>query len=162
VSSSLPSLWCPHLSPSSGVVKLFLEVNGDSTKKYCSGQVQYIECFAEEKHRLFIMEILLHCADISNPYKPFHICAKWADLVSQEFFTQGDKERELGIDISPMMDRNNANLNNMQIGFIEFVVSPLISSEYPVLLSSLVLLSLRLASLILLSFLCYSLLLFTL
>jgi hypothetical protein len=108
------------------------------------------------------MEILLHCADISNPYKPFHICAKWADLVSQEFFTQGDKERELGIDISPMMDRNNANLNNMQIGFIEFVVSPLISSEYPVLLSSLVLLSLRLASLILLSFLCYSLLLFTL
>jgi hypothetical protein len=88
------------------------------------------------------MEILLHCADISNPYKPFHICAKWADLVSQEFFTQGDKERELGIDISPMMDRNNANLNNMQIGFIEFVVSPLISSEYPVLLSSLVLLSL--------------------
>jgi hypothetical protein len=75
------------------------------------------------------MEILLHCADISNPYKPFQICAKWADLVSQEFFSQGDKERELGIDISPMMDRNSSNLNNMQIGFIEFVVSPLISSE---------------------------------
>lgn len=98
-----------------------------------------MECFAEEKHRLFIMEILLHCADISNPYKPFEICAKWADLVSQEFFSQGDKERELGLDISPMMDRNSSNLNNMQIGFIEFVVSPLISSEFSHLVSSTIL-----------------------
>ena len=128
--SSFPPLPSPTSLPCPvPVLQLFLEVNGDATKKYCSGQVQYIECFAEEKHRLFIMEILLHCADISNPYKPFQICAKWADLVSQEFFSQGDKERELGIDISPMMDRNSSNLNNMQIGFIEFVVSPLISSE---------------------------------
>ena len=75
------------------------------------------------------MEIFLHCADISNPYKPFKICSRWADLVAQEFFSQGDKERELKLDISPMMDRNSSNLNNMQIGFIEFVVSPLISSK---------------------------------
>lgn len=108
--------------------QLFLEVNGEDTKRYCSGHQSQIECFTEEKNRLFIMEIFLHCADISNPYKPFQICAKWADLVSQEFFTQGDKEKESGLDISPMMDRNNSNLNNMQIGFIEFVVSPLIST----------------------------------
>ena len=30
----------------------------------------------EEKDRLFLMEICLHCADISNPYKPFNICAQ--------------------------------------------------------------------------------------
>ena len=74
------------------------------------------------------MELFLHCADISNPYKPFNICSKWADLVSKEFFAQGDKEKAGGMDISPMMDRYTSNLYNMQMGFIEFVVSPLINT----------------------------------
>ncbi|CAE7699513.1 regA, partial [Symbiodinium microadriaticum] len=105
--------------------QLFLEVNGDDVKKFCHGQHESIECFGEEKNRVFIMELFLHCADISNPYKPFHICSAWADLVSQEFFSQGDKERAASLDVSPMMDRDSSNLFNMQMGFIEFVVSPL-------------------------------------
>jgi cAMP-specific phosphodiesterase 4 len=76
------------------------------------------------------MELFLHCSDISNPFKPFAICEKWANVVAEEFFQQGDKEREAGMDISPMMDRNNSNLNNMQMGFIEFVVSPLVNCKY--------------------------------
>jgi len=108
--------------------QLFLEVNGEDVRGYCSGKKDEIECFAEDKNRVFIMELFLHCADISNPYKPFNICSRWADLVSQEFFSQGDKEKAGGMDISPMMDRNTSNLFNMQMGFIEFVVSPLINS----------------------------------
>ena len=27
------------------------------------------------------MELILHCSDISNPFKPYDLCAKWADLV---------------------------------------------------------------------------------
>lgn len=72
------------------------------------------------------MELVLHCSDISNPFKPYDLCAKWADLVVEEFCQQGDKEREMGLEISPMCDRNNINLCNMQMGFIEFVVAPLI------------------------------------
>ena len=111
-------------------MQLFLEVNGDDVKKFCHGMKEGIDCFGEDKNRIFVMELFLHCADISNPYKPFHICSKWADLVSQEFFSQGDKERAAGIDVSPMMDRDTSNLFNMQMGFIEFVVSPLINCEY--------------------------------
>jgi hypothetical protein len=103
-------------------------VNGEDVKGYCYGKKDDIECFSEEKNRIFVMELFLHCADISNPYKPFNICARWADLVSQEFFSQGDKEKEGGMEISPMMDRHTSNLFNMQMGFIEFVVSPLINS----------------------------------
>lgn len=108
--------------------QLFLEVNGEDVRSYCYGRKDEIECFSEDKNRIFIMELFLHCADISNPYKPFTICSRWADLVSQEFFTQGDKEKNGGLEISPMMDRNTSNLFNMQMGFIEFVVSPLINS----------------------------------
>jgi hypothetical protein len=102
-------------------------------KKFCHGHQESIECFGEDKNRIFIMELFLHCADISNPYKPHDICARWADLVSQEFFSQGDKERAAGIDVSPMMDRDSSNLFNMQMGFIEFVVSPLINSKLSIL-----------------------------
>ena len=87
-----------------------------------------MECFTNDaSNKLFVIELLLHCSDISNPFKPFDVCARWADLVMTEFFEQGDQERELGFDISPGFDRNTTNLFNMQMGFIEFVVAPLIS-----------------------------------
>jgi len=76
------------------------------------------------------MELVLHCSDISNPFKPFNICAKWADLVVEEFCLQGDKEKALGVEVSPMCDRDQINLCNMQMGFIEFVVAPLIIGEF--------------------------------
>jgi hypothetical protein len=72
------------------------------------------------------MELVLHCSDISNPFKPFTLCAKWADLVVEEFCLQGDKEKSMGLEVSPMCDRDAINLCNMQMGFIEFVVAPLI------------------------------------
>ena len=106
--------------------QVFVEVNGEDVKRFCTGNSDVVECMADEKNRLFLMELMLHSSDISNPFKPFVICAKWADLVAEEFFRQGDKERDSGMDISPMMDRNNSNLFNMQMGFIEFVVSPLV------------------------------------
>lgn len=87
-----------------------------------------MECLRDNNNRIFVMELLLHCSDISNPFKPFDICYKWAELVMAEFFAQGDQERALGFDISPGFDRNTTNVFNMQMGFIEFVVSPLISA----------------------------------
>lgn len=103
-----------------------MEVNGEDTKAFCSGAKDEIACLSEEKNRLFIMELVLHCSDISNPFKPFNLCAAWADLVVEEFCLQGDKEKQMGLEVSPMCDRDTINLCNMQMGFIEFVVSPLI------------------------------------
>lgn len=41
-----------------------------------------------------------------------------------EFFLQGDKERDLGLPFSPLCDRNNTLVAESQIGFIEFIVEP--------------------------------------
>lgn len=43
----------------------------------------------------------------------------------EEFFLQGDKERENGMDISPMCDRHNATIEKSQVGFIDYIVHPL-------------------------------------
>ena len=48
-----------------------------------------------------------------------------ASRVMEEFFLQGDKEREEGLAVSPMFDRSKADINKAQLGFIDFIVSPL-------------------------------------
>lgn len=45
-------------------------------------------------------------------------------LLLEEFFRQGDKERELGLPFSPLCDRNNTLVAESQIGFIDFIVEP--------------------------------------
>lgn len=106
-----------------------MEVNGEASAAFCSGARDDIPALAMEKDRHAILELILHCSDISNPFKPYELCAKWADLVVEEFFQQGDTERSMGLEISPMCDRNTVALCNMQMGFIEFAVAPLINSK---------------------------------
>ncbi len=57
--------------------------------------------------RLLLMKIALKIADLSNASKPSNIYLQWCDRVNEEFWVQGDKERSLGLPISPFMDRNN-------------------------------------------------------
>ena len=52
---------------------------------------------------------MLHAADISNPVKPLATYGKRAENVLREFFAQGDQERALGMDVSPMMDAAATN-----------------------------------------------------
>ena len=58
---------------------------------------------------------MIHAADLSNPTKPLELYKCWVDLISQEFFNQGDKERELGMDISAMCDKYNATIEKTQV-----------------------------------------------
>lgn len=72
-----------------------------------------------------MLENLVHCADLSNPTKPLPLYKRWVALLMEEFFLQGDKEREIGLDISPMCDRQNATIEKSQVGFIDYIVHPL-------------------------------------
>ena len=86
---------------------------------------------------------MVHCADLSNPTKPLELYRHWVDLIMEEFFRQGDLERESNMDISPMCDRENATIEKsqvflanyfscncqnssiLQVGFIDYIVHPL-------------------------------------
>lgn len=70
---------------------------------------------------LLIMQVLqnmVHCADLSGPTKPLHLYRRWCGLIMEEFFQQGDKEREAGMEISPMCDRYNATIEKSQVCWI--------------------------------------------
>lgn len=58
----------------------------------------------------------MHCADLSNPTKPLPLYRQWTDRIMAEFFQQGDRERESGLDISPMCDKHTASVEKSQVG----------------------------------------------
>jgi cAMP-specific phosphodiesterase len=80
----------------------------------------------DEVCRCELAVLLLHAADVSNPAKPFPICKNWAERVVEEFSRQGDTEREHGLDVSPLFNRDlNRDIPRGQVGFISFMVEPL-------------------------------------
>ncbi|XP_034184909.2 phosphodiesterase dunce isoform X3 [Osmia lignaria lignaria] len=92
------------------------------TKKVAGSGVLLLDNYTD---RIQVLENLVHCADLSNPTKPLPLYERWVGLLMEEFFLQGDREREQNMDISPMCDRHSATIEKSQVGFIDYIVHPL-------------------------------------
>lgn len=68
--------------------------------------------------------LVLHFCDIANPAKPYEIYKYWISTVIEEFFRQGDSEKNLGIPISFLCDREKVQVESSQIGFIDGIILP--------------------------------------
>jgi len=79
----------------------------------------------DEKDKQEYMDLVIHTADISNPTKIFDVYFKWAQLVVEEFYSQGDKEKKLGLKCT--CDRDKVTIYRNQIGFIDFIELPYFS-----------------------------------
>jgi len=80
---------------------------------------------AAEMDKQLAMEIMVKCADISNVIKPMDVARRWALRVTDEFFHQGDAERSMGMEVSPICDRLASSRVALQTGFIDFLAGPL-------------------------------------
>ncbi|EPQ02539.1 cAMP-specific 3',5'-cyclic phosphodiesterase 4D [Myotis brandtii] len=92
------------------------------TKKVTSSGVLLLDNYSD---RIQVLQNMVHCADLSNPTKPLQLYRQWTDRIMEEFFRQGDRERERGMEISPMCDKHNASVEKSQVGFIDYIVHPL-------------------------------------
>ncbi|KAF2364186.1 3'5'-cyclic nucleotide phosphodiesterase catalytic domain [Trinorchestia longiramus] len=92
------------------------------TKKVAGSGVLLLDNYTD---RIQVLQNMVHCADLSNPTKPLDLYKRWVGSIMEEFFKQGDKEREMGFDISPMCDRHSATIEKSQVGFIDYIAHPL-------------------------------------
>ncbi|XP_070272115.1 3',5'-cyclic-AMP phosphodiesterase 4A isoform X1 [Myotis yumanensis] len=92
------------------------------TKKVTSSGVLLLDNYSD---RIQVLRNMVHCADLSNPTKPLDLYRQWTDRIMAEFFQQGDRERERGMEISPMCDKHTASVEKSQVGFIDYIVHPL-------------------------------------
>lgn len=91
----------------------------------------------KQEDRHFILQIALKCADISNPCRPWEISKKWSQKVCEEFFRQGDYERQLNLPVTSLCDRYSTSVPKIQVGFFKFVVTPLFDEWHRFLSSKL-------------------------
>jgi len=101
------------------------------SKQAGEGFVPQGSAHLEHKDMRLLLTMALHAADIANPAKREIIATTWARRSMIEFFNQGDKEAEMGLPVSPFMDRHktplSATIVNCQIGFINVLVRPLLA-----------------------------------
>ncbi|KAJ3322479.1 tRNA N6-adenosine threonylcarbamoyltransferase [Boothiomyces sp. JEL0866] len=84
----------------------------------------------DDADRHLVMEMVVKLGDLGNPVKTFERAKRWTNLVMEEFFRQGDREKAQGLPVSKFMDRKDTNISKCQIGFIDFLVTPLFDSWF--------------------------------
>ena len=77
---------------------------------------------SQSAHRRVFMTMLLKMADISNVTRPFDLSKTWGHMITQEFISQGDSERQMGIEVSV---HTNLELAKSQLSFMSAVVEPM-------------------------------------
>jgi 3'5'-cyclic nucleotide phosphodiesterase len=72
--------------------------------------------------RADIFKICLKSADVGHAGKSIELHQKWCNLITEEFFAQGDIEKEMGLPISMYCDKKSTNIPKSQVGFIKNIV----------------------------------------
>jgi hypothetical protein len=97
-------------------IKEFEEVSKDFDKR-------------NERHRLLLAQIVLKAGNVANTTRPFDVASDMAHQLMDEFFKQGDLEKQLGLEVTATCDRTKArHLSVAQVSFYSFVASPLLTA----------------------------------
>ena len=71
-----------------------------------------------------MLKMCLHTADLGNTAKPRYLYCRWVNRLLKEFYAQADKERKLGLPVSPIMDKKK-NVDRSQVAFLDLIIRPL-------------------------------------
>ena len=103
--------------------KIYLNEDNEYKLNLLSGNEQ---TKIEEQQNL--LDFMLHLADLAHNTKLFNISLKWVELLSEEFWRQGDLEKEKNLPVSFLCDREKVNIPQSQKGFITGFIIPTFES----------------------------------
>ncbi|CAD2222310.1 3',5'-cyclic-nucleotide phosphodiesterase [Angomonas deanei] len=109
------------------VIEMVLATDMGSHGKYVTmmkSKLQEHSDFLKKEDQFLALAMALKMADISNCGRPLDIYLKWSGKVSDEFYQQGDRERNLGLPCSPFMDRLQPSIAKGQISFMNYIIIP--------------------------------------
>merc|ERR1740121_2305492 len=110
-------------------LELLYEMNSKVFENSAAGNVTDEEQAILAENKKLALKVILHAADTSNPTKPWNIAHEWAYRILEEYALQGDMEKRMGLQVQMLNDRDKVNKPNSQIGFIEFIIMPLVVAE---------------------------------
>lgn len=77
---------------------------------------------------VLLMQVSLKVADLQHTTLEWDLHNRWVGLLQQEFFLQGDVEKQLGLPVSALMDRDHEGITVSQVGFFALIVFPLLEA----------------------------------
>ncbi|KER33343.1 hypothetical protein T265_00833 [Opisthorchis viverrini] len=77
------------------------------------------------EHHQLLLALLMTAADLSDQTKSWQNTVGVAKLIYEEFFRQGDLEKAIGQNPVDSMDRERACVPQLQISFLDYIISPL-------------------------------------
>ncbi|XP_063714234.1 cGMP-dependent 3',5'-cyclic phosphodiesterase-like isoform X2 [Symsagittifera roscoffensis] len=78
----------------------------------------------DDKHHEMLLCLIMTSCDLSDQTKDWNNLIEVAESLYEEFFNQGDLEREMGAQPNEMMDRHRAHIPEQQISFLDNVAIP--------------------------------------
>ncbi|XP_078284389.1 dual 3',5'-cyclic-AMP and -GMP phosphodiesterase 11A [Rhinoraja longicauda] len=102
---------------------LYFELRSKFFEYVMSGEHNW----CHEEHRQMLRSMLMTACDLGGVTKPWEIAKQVAELVTSEFFEQGDRERaELKLTPAAIFDRNRKDeLPGLQLEWIDGICKPL-------------------------------------
>jgi len=87
---------------------------------------EWVSPFADESiDVMLLLNTAIKWADLNHCSKPLALHELWTNRITNEFWVLGDKERKLGVPVSPLCSREtDNNIAKSQIGFFQFICSP--------------------------------------
>jgi len=83
---------------------------------------------AADKQARVLLQAAMKCADLGHLALEWEDHTQWVSFLEEEFFRQGDREEELGLEVSFLMDRSKPGVSKSQVWFFDNVVLPFFDS----------------------------------
>ena len=99
--------------------KITLKENNEFKLNLLSGNEQ-----SKNEEQQYLLDFMIHLADLAHNTKLFEISLKWVELLSEEFWRQGDLEKKKNLPVSFLCDRDQINIPQSQKGFINGFIIP--------------------------------------
>eukprot|EP01133_Synstelium_polycarpum_P003838 gene3838-4430_t len=79
---------------------------------------------SSHEDRVFLLELILHAADISNTAKPWDISLDWCERINKESFIQGRLEKQKNIPVTDWMDESKTTVAKNSVNFMLYICEP--------------------------------------
>eukprot|EP00195_Chlamydomonas_chlamydogama_P006345 CAMPEP_0202897216 /NCGR_PEP_ID=MMETSP1392-20130828/6039_1 /ASSEMBLY_ACC=CAM_ASM_000868 /TAXON_ID=225041 /ORGANISM="Chlamydomonas chlamydogama, Strain SAG 11-48b" /LENGTH=1191 /DNA_ID=CAMNT_0049582803 /DNA_START=21 /DNA_END=3596 /DNA_ORIENTATION=- len=82
----------------------------------------------DDDSKILVLQMALKCADLGHLTSAASTHRHWVQLLEEEMYRQGDREKALSLPVSALMDRSQAGVTKSQTGFFNIVVMPLFTA----------------------------------
>lgn len=89
-------------------------------KKQLSGDFD----MTDAKNRSLALKMTIKAVDISHATRSWPVHKRFSNMINEEFFNQGDMELAKGLPVSNLCDRHKVKVNQSQVGFIKYMITP--------------------------------------